>query len=419
VATVFLQQSVQVKRALAPFVWDDSVHYNVGLAPRAIGVLALPGDGVPDLLCANAQDLSLLVGTGGGAFRGARGVPLGAAPTALATGDLDGDGDADAAVLTRAMTLVLLENRLGALAPWRVLDLGGAPRGEPGDLVLGDLDGDGDADLVVSLSEEDELRLFRNDGGRFGAPEILAAGPRPMGVALGDFDRDGRTDIAVANAGAHTIGLWHGAAGGFAELPAVGLPAEPLDLLCADLDRDGRPELAATARLASGQHALLVLAGKSAAFELVHSLPIPDVAGTLALGDLDEDGRPDLVLGQRDLATDELVLLRNEGKLAFAEQTLALSSGPGTPLVADVDEDGHPDLVVLTTEGELALVLGDGSGELRAPPRARGALSSPEGTLAAALADIDGDRLPELLMISPQAPFVWVAHNTSVERAVE
>ena len=90
-------------------------------------------------------------------------------------------------------------------------------------------------------------------------------------------------------------------------------------------------------------------------------------------------------------------------------------SGPGTPLIEDVDRDGHLDLLVLSIDGEILLARGDGHGAFVDEPRERGEMPCPDGTVSAALADVDGDSLPDILMVSPESPFVWVAENVSQE----
>ena len=97
IGTVFENNAIEVRLADGPFSWQDPTFYQSGFLPRAIGLIDLPGDDVPDLLCANQEDVSVLMGLGGGAFRGAIGFPtLTGGPVAVATEDLDRDGDLDA-----------------------------------------------------------------------------------------------------------------------------------------------------------------------------------------------------------------------------------------------------------------------------------------------------------------------------------
>jgi len=425
VATLFEQQSLQVRRGLAPFVWDEPVHYNVGTAPRALAVVNVPGDSHADLLCANAQDLSLLLGRGDASFRGATGVATGAErPIYVATADLDNDGDEDAVAITRFQaSLVFLENVDGLLQPAGELPVAPSAK-EDAYLTLADADQDGDVDVLVAAYGTDELLVFRNQGGpaRFSAPDAgdrAVIGDGPFGLDAGDFDGNGMTDLAVGLADGHALAVLLGVAGGgFQALAPQALPFEPVNLLCADFDNDGNADLALTGRTPSG-NLLAILAGDGAGgFTLASSFELEARAAGLALGDLDEDGALDLVVGSFELAEDSMTALLNLGGLQFQAERVALAGGPGTPLAADADQDGHLDVVALTTGGELYFARGNGAGSF-ASARLPGSSPAPEGTLSAALADLDGDRLPELLMVTPEAPFVWIAHNTSTEAVRE
>jgi len=423
-ATLFEQDALAVRRGLAPFDWAEAEHYDVGPGPRALAALSLPGDAYADLVCANAQDVALLFGLGNGRFRGATGAATGGAPVRVATADLDGDGDADAVALTRhPSALVFLENaggRLAAVSSFTLASASASPD-DGGALALADLDGDGDVDVLVPVPELDELCLFRNEGGPASflapaAPDVIAVGPAPTGLALGDLDGDGRIDAVVSSASEKSLRVLFGRDGGtFVARAPQTFEFAPLELVCADFDRDGSADVAASVAGDTMRAVALFGGDGRGGLRLDSIAPLSARAGGLALGDLDEDGRTDLVVGALPTLTSELAVLVNRGALSFDERPLTISPGPGTPLVADADEDGHLDLVVLTSAGELALVRGDGRGGFVDEPRVPGATPCPAGTVAAALADLDGDHLPELLMVTPAAPFVWSAHNLSRE----
>ncbi|MCH7702528.1 MAG: VCBS repeat-containing protein [Planctomycetes bacterium] len=75
----------------------------------------------------------------------------------------------------------------------------------PSSVAIGDLDGDGDADLVVANSSDDNVSVLLNNGdGTFAAHVLYGVGNGPSSVAIGDLDGDGDADLAVVNAGSAT-----------------------------------------------------------------------------------------------------------------------------------------------------------------------------------------------------------------------
>jgi hypothetical protein len=299
--------------------------------------------------------------------------------------DMDNDGDLDAVAITRFQeTLVFLENVDGELVTGSQVELESTQEDDSGYFAVGDVDQDGDVDVVATVLDRDELRLYRNGGDlasfrEAGALDVIPVGDGPLGVDIGDLDDDGRMDIVVALVHANQVAVLRGLTGGGFEEPAVvALPFAPLNLQIVDVNGDGRLDVAATGRLEDDSHAVGVLGGDGhGGLLLKRSVAVPGVVAGMASADIDADGRLDFVLGHFDLATDELVVLRNRGKFVFDEESLNVGNGPGAPLVVDADDDGALDLVVLSTGGEMILVRGDGAGAstLRTSARATSCLA--------------------------------------------
>ncbi len=133
---------------------------------------------------------------------------------AILPGDIDGDGDLDLVVLNRGQDLVLVNNGSGVFAnetAARFPVTADTSRGGG----LADLDADGDLDLVVANSRNEPIALYINEGGVF-EPEDFGATPgideTNAGLELVDLDGNGTLDVYVPNAGAFTAG--HGFGGG-------------------------------------------------------------------------------------------------------------------------------------------------------------------------------------------------------------
>jgi hypothetical protein len=173
-------------------------------------------DGDLDLLvaCINSSTISVRLNDGAGVFSApltTPDVPVGQGPVAVATGDVDGDGDLDfvSANSFGSTASVRLNDGTGTFAPPAGAANGTvAVGGFPFDIVLGDLDADGDLDLLTPQGSSGAtggvVVRFNNGSGGF-APAAVPAyatavtGESANGVALGDVDNDGDLDLVAAN----------------------------------------------------------------------------------------------------------------------------------------------------------------------------------------------------------------------------
>ncbi len=150
----------------------------------------LDGDGHPDLVVGDtAADAVYWYADAGGGFAPRSTVCPVADPVHVATGDADADGDLDVFALSNGGAIVLCENLGGGFAAPREVGDVGAPY-QAWQLAVGDLDGDGDADLASGRWWFENL-----GGGAFVGERLLDA--RTFSVALGDLDGDGDLDLLV------------------------------------------------------------------------------------------------------------------------------------------------------------------------------------------------------------------------------
>jgi len=189
--------------------FQAAVNYGTGTGPASVVVGDFNGDGKPDLAVANqfSDDVSFLLGNGDGTFRSAVNYATGLGPSAVAVGDFNGDGKPDLAVAnagivtnftyyTNGSVSVLLGNGDGTFQPG--VNYGGGL--SPFSLVVSDFNGDGRPDIAVTSHNGNVSVLLGNGDGTLQAPVNLAAGSEPSFVEVGDFNGDGKADLAIANA---------------------------------------------------------------------------------------------------------------------------------------------------------------------------------------------------------------------------
>jgi VCBS repeat protein len=359
--------------------------YSVGGDPVSVASGDLDGDGRLDLVVANrwTEDLSILLGRGGGEFAAERRVSVGGIPVAVALADFNRDGRPDVVVALPVADQVAVFLTGPDGMPGRRVTL--AAGDSPGAVVAADLTGDGRADIAAANHFSNDVSIFAGHGdGTFAAAASIPAGDEPISLVVGLFDAGLTPDLAVANARSCDITILLGdGAGGFRGAGPFNAGCRPPfvtteDIVAADFDGDGATDLAAGNWLHPEEmHDIVVIPGRGDGTFAAARRVDWTVDGQLALGaaDFNRDGIPDLAFGTHhgmvccSLRGGDIILGR--GDFSFEPGgTYQSGVGPVALEVADLDADGRVDLAVLSdwVWDEVTITLGRGDGTMGQTP---------------------------------------------------
>lgn len=381
--------------------FDTWVGYEVGRFLDAVVAADLNGDGWTDVAWARDDHfenrMQVQLNLGDGRLGDAVGYPATESSRDIAAGDLDRDGDLDLVVVGTGVSLVnnvidlYFNDGRGGFT--RRTATGG--RG-PLTLALADLNGDGAPDIALANygSGSDASVLLNRGDGTF-APETRypVGGPRPTGIVAADFDRDGDLDLAVARldpvispATVVVAFLVNDGTGRFSGPRSLGVEVFMEDPLLAtgDWDGDGDPDLALSGTRPRSD---VIIRNEGGGRFTTQLYPTDGSAVSLRAADVDQDGDLDLLSAEFGV-----VIRRNQGDGTFgADELVESGANPYDVTAADLTGDGRADLVVanrLTNTGAVHPQRADGS--FAHPPIDENRATLPL-SLAAADFDHDGD----------------------------
>jgi hypothetical protein len=364
-----------------------------------------------------------------------------AAAMNVVTGDFNGDGKIDIAVThgSDQTVYVFLNTGNGTFAAGATYPV---PNGPIANLYLADFNRDGKLDLGVpgggtpgnGFVQHPIVLLGKGDG-TFGAPIASGSLGPTRGVTVCDFNGDGIPDFASNNPSTGTVSVSLGKGDGTFG-PAIVSPRDNANysrwITCADFDGDGKMDVAIAdgngVRNQVGTCEISVLFGKGdGTFRTGGTYPSPPTQASWGGApppvdggptvnpedvfaiDVNADGKPDLI---ETLYDHNINVFINNGDGTFQPAAGYITGEyPRAVTAADMNGDGILDLVVgnvgcmaalagscLDAPGSVAVMIGNGGGTFQAPVVLR-PFQFPEWV---ALADFDGDGLPDLAVTSVQ-----------------
>ena len=330
-------------------------------------------DGKTDLAVAGLQ-LEVLIGNGDGSFRpavkyavanGFKSIPQG-----IITGDFNGDNQIDLALSLNDPIEVglFLGNGDGTFQPLKRFPTNAT--GLPTSLVAADFNRDGRLDVMTSDEYSCNtgpcvitrtVTLFSGNGdGTFQTPQQIDVGTAPTKLAVGDFDRNGIADVAIAAGLGKVFILLGNGDGTFRELPEIPIMAQVdnTDVAVGDFNGDTIQDLVIAIDAESKFGILLGNGdGTFAALSIVVDADQQRPA-SLTLGDINRDGKQDVVIGHSDCCAGALDMgafgvMFGNGNGTFQPIARYIVPANGriqlsgwNPIVADFNGDGKPDVAL-------------------------------------------------------------------------
>ncbi len=287
----------------------------------------------------------------------------------LAAGDFNNDGWLDLAIACQwqegeeenpigLRTSFIYWNSGGHFQPERRLALTFDGNGAES-AAAGDLDRDGQSDLVMLASGA--THVFYSGQDAFAHPERRVTLPfKGRSVALGDVNGDHQLDLAICGEGGVLI-VPAGAAG-YAAASTVLLPVySPRRAALVDVDGDGLDDVAVANYSSAGGATWCdsyLFYSDGGDFTGRKPLALPTLGATgVCSGDLNGDGRPELVFSNERITTEAALLSyvywNQEGRFYFGNHTQLPTQGASSAAIGDLNGDHRPDVAFFNTEGGL------------------------------------------------------------------
>ncbi len=312
----------------------------------------------------------------------------------------------------------------------------------PVGVAIGDIDGDGKPDIVVCNQDANSISVFHNTSatgtitaGSFAAKVDFATTNNPYRMAIGDLDGDGKPELAVACYNGDVSIFRNTSVAGTIDSnsfspridPSLGDSfTSPSNVFISDVDGDGKPDLVV---LGLSYWGVLRNTGTgpltSSSLVSRTTIGVVGISGeAFTVGDLDGDGKPDVVVNYHGTGEDSVYVYRNTtsgSSISFAWPVPFYTGAPSAMTIGDIDGDGKPELVVanwpfsggyvsvlrnLSTPGSFTTASLASHVDFATGPR----LSD------VAIADLDGDGKADIVAISPNE--ISVLRNTSTSGTI-
>ena len=358
--------AIEISPECAARIFLTGRNYPSGDYPAAAAVQDFNNDGISDIASANEVDknVSVFLGNPDGTFNPANTFPVGAGAIEIASSDLNGDGNADLVVTDGIKSAyVVLGNGDGTFGSSSKIALHNDPIG----IAIAELNGDGILDLAIANfgpennSQGEAAILIGVGDGTFAAPVYYPLTHNGVRLVAIDLNHDGKLDLAVAvqhfSNAKNALAVLFGNGDGTFQNAVTSISGSSDDVAAADFNADGNVDLA----LAGDGKVRIVLGNGDGTFQPVITYSAEGSSDTVAIADLNRDGLLDLLVGG-----DHTVIFLGNGDGTFDPPVL-YAVGNRFARIGYFNRDRDADVVAGAGYSEIGVAFGRGDGTLRAP----------------------------------------------------